>query len=84
MIHPGPAGFAALACGLVLIFALSLMQGAQHIPAARLLETLVAPDGSREYLILSGIRLPRALTGMLAAKLTMAAAAAMLSREISG
>lgn len=66
MIHPGPAGFAALACGLVLIFALSLMQGAQPIPAARLLETLVAPDGSRDYLVLSGIRLPRALTGLLA------------------
>ncbi|MCT4372242.1 iron ABC transporter permease [Yangia mangrovi] len=66
MKHQRTAGFAALGCALALIVALSLMQGAQDIAPARLWQTLLAADGSREHIVLTGIRLPRALTGLLA------------------
>lgn len=66
MTRKQTAGFAALICAVAVSFAASLLQGAQPLGLHSLWQALTAFDGSREHLVLAGIRLPRALAGLLA------------------
>lgn len=71
------AGLAALSCAVILVFSASLLQGSQPLGPGTLWDALVSFDGSPAHLILAGIRLPRALAGLLAGAALAVAGAIM-------
>lgn len=64
--HPAGrwAGLGVLAVLLVLAAAASLAVGAEHVPLGRVWPAVLSPDGSRDALIVHGLRLPRTLLGI--------------------
>ncbi|MBD2892729.1 Ferric enterobactin transport system permease protein FepD [Actinomadura sp. RB99] len=64
--HPAGrwAGLGVLAALLLLAAAASLAVGAEHVPLGRVWPAVLSPDGSRDALIVHGLRLPRTLLGI--------------------
>ena len=56
----------ALGCLLALVAAWSVTLGTAWFPFSRVLDAVLAFDGSREHLVIASIRLPRMLAGLLA------------------
>lgn len=64
-MRPLPIALTGLAGVVLLAFLWSLIQGTETYELSRVITAFLAPDSTREDLVIRGIRLPRALAGMM-------------------